>query len=114
MSLKILNPVTEALVNEALADLRNPHPLVSKLTLQRFASQLRRLRSSEMEDLKATLLAFRVKAEISVQEQEALTKMYTLVEAADENRRLRTPRMTAPLTATFPVVGRSIGEASGE
>ncbi|MGE3725599.1 MAG: hypothetical protein AB7I41_08620 [Candidatus Sericytochromatia bacterium] len=111
-------PVAESLVAETLADLNNHHPLVSKLALQRFASQLRRLRSDEMDALKASLIGRRASSDISHREQEALTKMFSLVETALENRRLRMPRMTQPLNealiAHFPVVGRGIGEAIGE
>jgi hypothetical protein len=111
-------PLAESLVAETLADLNNQHPLVSKLALQRFASQLRRLRSDEMDALKASLIGLRADSGISHQEQEALTKMFSLVETALENRRLRMPRMTQPLNqaliAHFPVVGRGIGEAMGE
>jgi hypothetical protein len=110
--------LAESLVAETLADLKNQHPLVSKLALQRFASQLRRLRSDEMDALKASLISRRAGSDISLQEQEALTKMFSLVETALENRRLRMPRMTQPLNqaliAHFPVVGRGIGEAMGE
>ncbi len=110
--------LAESLVAETLADLKNQHPLVSKLALQRFASQLRRLRSDEMDALKASLMGRRAGSDISLQEQEALTKMFSLVETALENRRLRMPRMTQPLNqaliAHFPVVGRGIGEAMGE
>jgi hypothetical protein len=114
----VQQPLAESLVAETFADLNNQHPLVSKLALQRFASQLRRLRSDEMDALKACLIGRRASLDITHQEQEALTKMFSLVETALENRRLRMPRMTQPLNqsliAHFPVVGRGISEAMGE
>ncbi|PIQ23034.1 hypothetical protein COW36_02000 [bacterium (Candidatus Blackallbacteria) CG17_big_fil_post_rev_8_21_14_2_50_48_46] len=111
---ELYHPVTDALVEDTLADLRNNHPLVSKLALQRFAAQLRRLRSTELEALKEGLLTHRGRQGLSDQEQDALSRMFTLVETASENRRLRIPRMTAPLTEHYPVIGRGIGEAVSE
>lgn len=106
------------LIAETLADLRNQHPLVSKLALQRFAAELRRLRSPEMNDLKVRLMGLHASADLALIEQEALQKMLSLVEMALENRSLRMPRMTQPLTLPLPehftVVGRGIGEAVGD
>lgn len=106
------------LIAETLADLHNQHPLVSKLALQRFAAELRRLRSPEMNDLKVRLMGLHASADLALTEQEALQKMLSLVEMALENRSLRMPRMTQPLTLPLPehftVVGRGIGEAVGD
>lgn len=103
----------ETLVNETLADLRNEHPLVSKLALQRFAANLRRLKTQDLENLRASLLVHRNQPGISPQEKEVLQRMDTLVSTAQENRRLQAPRMTAPLSEYFPAIGRSIPSAWG-
>ncbi len=76
----------KALVEDTLSDVRNDHPLVSNLAMQRFTSKLRGMTPGELDDVKDAIVAKMSSPDASQSDRNVLQKMYNLADAASENR----------------------------
>jgi hypothetical protein len=92
----------KALVEDTLSDVRNDHPLVSNLAMQRFASKLRGMTPGELDDVKDAIVTKMSSPDASQSDRNVLQKMYNLADAASENRLIPQPR-PYPRPMPFPM-----------
>ncbi|MBT9547267.1 MAG: hypothetical protein IV090_17880 [Candidatus Sericytochromatia bacterium] len=91
----------KALVEDTLSDVRNDHPLVSNLAMQRFTSKLRGMTPGELDDVKDAIVAKMSSPDASQSDRNVLQKMYNLADAASENRQPDRPFPVRP--RPFPI-----------
>jgi hypothetical protein len=92
----------KSLVEDTLSDVRNDHPLVSNLAMQRFTSKLRGMTPGEIDDVKDAIVAKMSSPDASQSDRNALQKMYNLADASAENRLIPQPR-PYPRPMPFPM-----------
>ncbi|MGE3725598.1 MAG: hypothetical protein AB7I41_08615 [Candidatus Sericytochromatia bacterium] len=94
----------KSLVEDTLSDVRNDHPLVSNLAMQRFASKLRGMTPGELDDVKDAIVAKMSSPDASQSDRNVLQKMYNLADAAAENRQpVRPFPVRPPRPMPFPI-----------